>query len=92
MDWKTSSPPKPLLSEVDGQAEQLIIRGHSLDELAGRTRVEDVVRLLFEGFFDDLPTDLGPALGAAAGRSVRRGSRAWTPASSTARRSRRCGR
>jgi len=54
-----------VLSEVDGQAGRLIIRGHSLDELAGRTTYEEVVRLLWDGFFDDLPVDLGPALGAA---------------------------
>jgi citrate synthase len=54
-----------VLSEVDGQAGRLIIRGRSLDELAGRTRFEEVARLLFDGFFDDLPADFGPALGAA---------------------------
>lgn len=54
-----------VLSEVDGQAGRLIIRGRSLDDLAGRTRYEEVVRLLFEGFFDDLPADLAPALGRA---------------------------
>ncbi|MET0274691.1 MAG: citrate synthase/methylcitrate synthase [Phenylobacterium sp.] len=54
-----------VLSEVDGKAGRLIIRGRSLDELAGRTSFEDVTHLLFSGFFDDLPADLGPALGAA---------------------------
>jgi citrate synthase len=54
-----------VLSEVDGQAGRLIIRGHSLDELSGRARFEDVAVLLFEGFFDDLPADLTAALGAA---------------------------
>ena len=54
-----------VLSEVDGQAGVLIIRGHSLDQLAGRMRYEDVTRLLWDGFFDDLPADLAPALGAA---------------------------
>ncbi|WP_374578950.1 citrate synthase/methylcitrate synthase [Phenylobacterium sp.] len=54
-----------VLSEVDGQRGQLIIRGHSLDELAGRARFEDVARILFDGFFDDLPADVAPALGAA---------------------------
>lgn len=54
-----------VLSEVDGQAGRLIIRGHSLDEIAGRIAYEDVVRLLWDGFFADLPGDLGPALGAA---------------------------
>lgn len=54
-----------VLSEVDGQAGRLIIRGRSLDDLAGRTRFEDLVALLFEGFFDNLPGDLTAALGEA---------------------------
>jgi citrate synthase len=54
-----------VLSEVDGQAGRLIIRGHSLDALAGRTPFEDLVLLLWDGFFDDLPRDLAPALGEA---------------------------
>jgi len=54
-----------VLSEVDGQAGRLIIRGRSLDELAGRVGYEDVVRLLWDGFLDGVPADLAPALGAA---------------------------
>jgi citrate synthase len=54
-----------VLSEVDGEAGRLIIRGRSLDELAGRTTYEEVTRLLWDGFFDNLPQDLGPALAAA---------------------------
>ena len=54
-----------VLSEVDGHAGRLIIRGRSLDELAGRARYEDVARLLWDGFFDGLPRDFGPALGEA---------------------------
>jgi citrate synthase len=54
-----------VLSEVDGQRGVLIIRGHSLDELAGHAAFEEVTRLLWDDFFDDLPDDLGPALGAA---------------------------
>ena len=54
-----------VMSEVDGQRGVLIIRGRSLDELAGRARFEDLAGLLFDGFFDDLPTDLTAALGAA---------------------------
>ena len=52
-----------VLSEVDGAAGVLIIRGRSLDELAGRTRFEDAVGLLFEGFYPDLPADI-PAVRA----------------------------
>ena len=54
-----------VLSEVDGKAGRLIIRGRSLDELAGRARFEDVTRLLWEGFVEALPDDLGSALGEA---------------------------
>src|SRR5581483_7553865 len=54
-----------VLSEVDGQAGRLIIRGHSLDELAGHATFEEVTHLLWEGFFDDLPADLAPTLAAA---------------------------
>jgi citrate synthase len=54
-----------VLSEVDGQKGLLIIRGRSLDELAGRTRYEDVLHLLWDGFFDELPDDLTAPLAAA---------------------------
>lgn len=54
-----------VLSEVDGQAGRLIIRGRSLDELAGRTSFEQLVALLFEGFYPDLPADVQGALGRA---------------------------
>jgi citrate synthase len=54
-----------VLSEVDGAAGVLIVRGRSLDELAGRTTYEEVVGLLFGGFYDDLPADIPAALGAA---------------------------
>ena len=54
-----------VLSEVDGKAGRLIIRGRSLDELASRTRYEALAHLLFDGFFPDLPADLAPALGRA---------------------------
>ena len=54
-----------VLSDVDGQAGRLIIRGRSLDELAGRTTYEEVTRLHWDGFFEDLPMDLAPDLGAA---------------------------
>jgi citrate synthase len=54
-----------VLSEVDGQGGRLIVRGRSLDELAGRATYEDVVGLLFAGFYPDLPADIRAALGAA---------------------------
>jgi citrate synthase len=54
-----------VLSEVDGQAGRLVIRGFAIEELAGRATYEETARLLLDGFFDDLPADLAPALGAA---------------------------
>ena len=54
-----------VLSEVDGLAGRLIIRGRSLDDLSGRTRYEALAALLFDGFFDRLPCDLAPAIGRA---------------------------
>ncbi len=53
-----------VLSEVDGDAGRLVIRGRSLDELGGWT-FEDVTALLWSGFFDGLPDRLNSALGAA---------------------------
>ena len=41
-----------VLSEVDGEAGRLLIRGYELDELAGRWSFESVTRLLWDGFFD----------------------------------------
>jgi citrate synthase len=46
-----------VLSDVDGLGGRLTIRGHSLPELAGRWNYAQVVRLLLDGFFDDLPAD-----------------------------------
>ncbi|UDL87884.1 citrate synthase/methylcitrate synthase [Mesorhizobium sp. PAMC28654] len=46
-----------VLSDVDGLGGHLTIRGHSLLELAGRWSFSQVVRLLLDGFFDDLPGD-----------------------------------
>ncbi|MCC7268351.1 MAG: citrate synthase/methylcitrate synthase [Caulobacteraceae bacterium] len=54
-----------VLSEVDGQAGRLVIRGRSLDDLAGRTSFEEVTHLLWDGFFDDLPHNLAAPLGRA---------------------------
>ncbi|WP_434724322.1 citrate synthase/methylcitrate synthase [Mesorhizobium sp. RIZ17] len=56
-----------VLSDVDGVGGHLTIRGHSLMELAGHWRYAQVVRLLFDGFFDDLAGDaqLEKAIGEA---------------------------
>lgn len=44
-----------VLSDVDGLAGRLVIRGHALAELAGHWRFEAVAHLLLEGAFDNLP-------------------------------------
>jgi citrate synthase len=44
-----------VMSDVDGLGGRLVIRGFSLDALVGQRGFEDVVHLLFGGFFDDLP-------------------------------------
>ncbi|RRH94377.1 citrate synthase/methylcitrate synthase [Mesorhizobium tamadayense] len=56
-----------VLSDVDGAGGHLTIRGYSLTELAGHWRYGQVVRLLFDGFFDELPGDseLEKAIGNA---------------------------
>jgi len=56
-----------VLSDVDGVGGHLTIRGHSLMELTGRWRYAQVVRLLFDGFFDEPPSDseLEKAIGKA---------------------------
>ena len=43
-----------VLSEVDGQAGRLVIRGYSVEELAGQVSYEIAAHLLLDGFFDDL--------------------------------------
>lgn len=54
-----------VLSEVDGKAGRLVIRGYPLSQLAGRTSFEQAAHLLFDGFFEDLPADFTAALGRA---------------------------
>ncbi|MBV9511547.1 MAG: citrate synthase/methylcitrate synthase [Caulobacteraceae bacterium] len=56
-----------VLSEVEGAAGRLVIRGCALDQLAGSESFEAVVHRLFEGFFEDLPAP--EALTAAIGRA-----------------------
>jgi citrate synthase len=53
-----------VLSDVDGKNGRLIVRGVSLDELVARSRYEDVLELLFDGFFAPIGS-LGTALGTA---------------------------
>ncbi len=63
-----------VLSDVDGIGGHLVIRGHSLDEIAGQMDYEAVIALLLDGFFDSLPGDaaLGRALGTARGEVFER--------------------
>jgi citrate synthase len=56
-----------VLSDLDGIGGRLVIRGHSLDEVAGRLRYEGIVALLLDGFFDSLPAE--PALARALGEA-----------------------
>ena len=55
------------LSDVDGEAGRLIIRGLSLDELVQTETYEDTTALLFDGFFERpvMTADLRQRLGAA---------------------------
>jgi citrate synthase len=57
---------RTVLSDVDGARGRLVIRGHTLDEIATHWRYEQVLALLFDGFFGDadlrtLPRALGQA-------------------------------
>jgi citrate synthase len=56
-----------VLSDVDGQAGRLVIRGHSLDDLVGDATYERVLAMLWEGFFTELPKtdELAARLGKA---------------------------
>jgi citrate synthase len=56
-----------VLSDVDGAAGRLVLRGHELEDLAGRVPFETVVHILWSGFFDGLPdaAAMPAALGAA---------------------------
>src|SRR5690348_4621532 len=56
-----------VLSDVDGAAGTLVIRGFPLPALAGRIPYEGAIGLLLDGFFEDLPRaeQLQAALGLA---------------------------
>ena len=54
-----------VLSEVDGEAGRLLIRGRTLDEIAGRWSFESAAGLLWDGFFPNMPETLAPRLGEA---------------------------
>lgn len=56
-----------VLSEVEGTAGRLVIRGHTVEALARQATFAEAAHLLFQGFFPDLPgaTALEAALGGA---------------------------
>ncbi|MGV3490507.1 MAG: citrate synthase, partial [Devosia sp.] len=56
-----------VLSDVDGAAGRLVIRGVPLEALAGHATYAETLHLLWDGFFDDLPgpAELAERLGAA---------------------------
>jgi citrate synthase len=54
-----------VLSDVDGLAGRLVVRGLPLEAIAGRLRYEEALALLWDGFFPQLPRDLERPLGAA---------------------------
>jgi citrate synthase len=60
-----------ILSDVDGLAGRLVIRGVPLAALAGHVPYEDALHLLWDGFFDELPavSELPAALGTARVRA-----------------------
>ncbi len=51
------------LSSVDGARGELVVRGHTLEALAGRHRFAEVCGLLWEGTLPDDPSRLAQALG-----------------------------
>ena len=45
-----------VLSRIDGAKGELIIRGQAVEDLAQTANFETVIHLLWEGFFEDLPS------------------------------------
>jgi len=56
-----------VLSEVDGAAGRLVMRGHSLAELVGRAGFEEMAALMLDGLLPGLPSER--SLPAVLGRS-----------------------
>jgi citrate synthase len=54
-----------VLSEVDGEAGRLLIRGWPVESLASGWSYEGVMRCLWDGFFDGMAEDLTGPLGEA---------------------------
>jgi len=60
-----------VLSHVDGEAGRLIVRGHDLEELAGRRSFEDVTAMLWEGLVSGVSDDPRARFGEARARAFR---------------------
>lgn len=60
---------KTVLSDVDGEAGRLIIRGETVEQLAANATFEEAVYLLWSGFFSDLPSAAGLKTKLAAARA-----------------------
>ncbi|MEZ0171881.1 citrate synthase/methylcitrate synthase [Microvirga sp. TS319] len=60
-----------VLSDVDGEAGRLIIRGHDLEELAGHVPFEDVAAMLWDGLVPGVPSDPRAGFGEARERAFR---------------------
>ena len=56
-----------VLSEVDGEAGRLVVRGYPIGALSGHVTTEEATHLLLDGFFPDLPDAKG--LAAALGHA-----------------------
>jgi citrate synthase len=61
-----------VLSLVDGQAGQLILRGARVEDLAGQVTFEALLVRLWEDFFPDLPATLEASLGFARAEVFKR--------------------
>lgn len=68
------------LSDVQGEAGRLIIRGFDLQTLVNQHHFETVAALLFDGFFEAMPDDFRRALGQARSQVFTAGG-AWDTAS-----------
>ncbi|WP_414471806.1 citrate synthase/methylcitrate synthase [Microvirga sp. M2] len=60
-----------VLSDVDGEAGRLIIRGRDLEELAGHVPFEEVAARLWDGLVPGVPSDLRAGFGGARERAFR---------------------
>ena len=56
------------MSEVDGEAGRLIVRGHAIEELTAARGFEGVAALLWEGYAEGGGDEAAVAAGLAAAR------------------------